>query len=272
MKFSSWNAMKMPFMGLGTWNLRGHECTSVVKMALDIGYRHIDTAAVYENHTAIAKGINQFPREQLFLTSKLLAENVDPEHVEKGVEKEVSRALKELDVDYLDLYLIHWPDRSKPLPQIFQAMAREVETKRIRYIGVSNFTVHHMEDLIDAGCTMSANQVEFHPYLTQKPLYDFCKGEDIQLISYRPLGKGALVEEPLFHQIGQKHRKSPAQVVLRWIVQKGVPVIPKASSEAHLKENFNIFDFSLSDKEMQEIEALNQNRRFCRGDREEFNY
>ena len=210
MKLSSWNEMVMPLIGLGTWNLRGRECTKVVKLALELGYHHIDTAAVYDNHVAVGKGIKNFPREQLFLTSKLSMDDVDPKQVEKSVEKAISRVLKELNIDYVDLLLIHWPDRSRPLPRIFQTMAQELETKRVRFAGVSNFNVHHLQDMLDAGCKISANQVEFHPYLSQKNLYDFCKSQEIQLISYRPLGKGALLENPLFHQIGQKHGKTPA--------------------------------------------------------------
>lgn len=264
--------MDIPLIGLGTWLLSGDECTRVVKTALDIGYRHIDTASAYDNHADVRKGIARFPREQLFLTSKITLEEIDDDNIDASIEKGCDLALKELGTDYLDLYLIHWPNQQRPMAKMVQGMDKLIQKGKVRKIGVSNFTVHHLSDLGQDISKVSANQVEFHPYLYQNELWQYCKSHAIRLIAYRPFGKGALVKEPLFAKIGERHGKSAGQVILRWIVQKGIPVIPKASSEPHLKENFEIFDFALTQEEMGELDAINRGQRFCQPDHPEFNY
>ncbi len=266
--------MELPEIGLGTWDLRGHECTKVVRLALDLGYRHIDTAHLYENHEAVAEGIKGNDRNGIYITSKLaLSEQVDPHKPELSVEKACHRALKELKTDYLDLYLIHAPDRTFPLEAIFGAMEKLVAQKKVRRVGVSNYTVHHLQDLEKAGYRPFANQVEFHPYLNQQALLDYCDAHEIKLISYRPFGKGKLLsEESLFSRIGARHGKSGAQVILRWLVQKEIPVIPKASSERHLKDNLEVFDFSLTREEMAQLDGLDKNKRYCRVNDPEHNY
>ncbi|MGH7889698.1 MAG: aldo/keto reductase, partial [Thermodesulfobacteriota bacterium] len=191
--------MKLPLLGLGTWDLRGRECTKIVKLALQLGYRHIDTAHVYENHVAIQKGIGNFDRKQLFITSKIALEQIDPEKIETSVEAACDLALQELGTEYLDLYLIHWPRHTWPMSKILKAMENLAHQGKIKKAGVSNFTRHHLEDLLNDGCKPAANQVEFHPYLFQKELLEYCRLEKIQLISYRPLGKGELLSNPLFH-------------------------------------------------------------------------
>jgi diketogulonate reductase-like aldo/keto reductase len=240
--------MELPEIGLGTWELRGQKCTDVVKLALDIGYRHLDTAYLYDNHEAIGKAIKNFDRSSLYLTSKIaLEQQVDKSRLEESVRNACHQALRELGTDYLDLYLIHGPDPGYPLEQAFFAMEKLREEGKVRQVGVSNYHIYRLEDLRKVGATPYANQVEFHPYLYQKELLEYCKSEGIRLISYRPFGKGKLLsEEPLFSQIGERHHKSGAQVILRWLLQKGIPVIPKASSEKHLRDNFAIFDFSLT--------------------------
>jgi len=263
---------KIPLIGLGTWQLRGRECTQIVRTALEMGYQHIDTAHVYENHKAIKKAIAGFDRNKLFLTSKLSLEQVDQDRIDVSVEKACNLALKELGIDFLDLYLIHWPDRAMPLSRIFQAMHRLKERGKIKEAGVSNFTIHHLQDLLQGEKRPFANQVEFHPYLYQKELLDYCQSNQIELISYRPLGKGKLLEEPLFAKIGQYHQKTGAQIILRWLIQKNIPVIPKASSKRHLQENLEIFDFSLTEQEMHQLDHLNKNIRFCGADSTEFDY
>ncbi len=263
---------KIPPIGLGTWELRGKECTKVVEEALQLGYRHIDTAHVYENHKDIRQAIADWDRDSLFITSKLSLDQVDQDQVEKSVEKAIDLALHELGTDYLDLYLIHWPDRAYPLTQIYRALEKAREKRKIHVAGVSNFTLHHLEDLLKEGCKVEANQVEFHPYLYQKTLWDFCKSHAIQLVSYRSLGKGKLIHEAIFKEIGSRYQKTPAQVILRWLVQKEIPVIPKASSKKHLQENMEIFDFALSDEEMSQLDSMNQNKRFAMADEPEFNY
>lgn len=260
-------------IGLGTYNLLGKECGQIVKEALDIGYRHIDTAHVYGNHSVIGKAIKDFEREKLFITSKIALDQIEDKDVEGSVNKACDLALSELNTPYLDLYLIHWPDRKRPMKEILAAMNGLFTAGKIRHVGVSNYTIHHLQDGMNAGLKIEANQVEFHPYLNQKELLEFCKKKQIRMIAYRPFGKGKLLQEnPLFNEIGGKYHKSGAQVILRWLVQKDIPAIPKASSKKHLAENFSIFDFALSEKEMQSIDELNKNHRYCDPDCAEFNY
>jgi diketogulonate reductase-like aldo/keto reductase len=264
--------MKLPLLGLGTWDLRGQECTETVERALEIGYRHIDTSIDYENQEAIKKGIKGFDRKQLFITSKFELEMVDLKKIAASVEETCDLALKQLGTDYLDLYLIHWPHHTFPMIEVFKGMEHLVKMGKIKKAGVSNFTIHHLENLLNDGCKPAANQVEFHPYLYQKELWEYCKVEQIQLIAYRPFGKGALLKDPLLKKIGSTHNKNSGQVILRWFVQKEIPTIPKASSEKHLVENFSIYDFELSEKEMHEIDKLHQNKRFCVSKDSEFDY
>lgn len=266
------SGQKMPMIGLGTWQLNGKECIEVIKSAFEIGYRHIDTAFVYSNHKEIGKAIKSLDRNELFVTSKLSLDQVNEKNVASSVRVAVENALKELSLDYLDLYLIHWPDRTKPLFAIYEEMQELCNEGILRNIGVSNFTIHHLQDFLQKGFKIAVNQVEFHPYLFQSELWTFCKQEKIQIVSYRPLGKGILLQDKVFEKIAKKHQKTKAQVILRWILQKKVAVIPKAANREHLMENISIFDFELSEEEMKQIDALNRNQRFCGEDNKEFNY
>jgi diketogulonate reductase-like aldo/keto reductase len=158
------------------------------------------------------------------------------------------------------------------MDKILADLAKVVETGKIRSYGVSNFTQHHLVDMYNAGLKVPYNQVEFHPYLYQKQLLEFCRKNGTKLVSYRTLGKGELVKEFVFAEIGDKYGKTPAQVILRWVIQQGIPVIPKASGEQHLKENFNIFDFELTEAEVLKINGLNRNLRYCKTEGNEFDY
>ena len=264
--------MKLPLLGLGTWDLRGEECTETVKRALEIGYRHIDTSIDYENQEAIKKAIKGFDRKQLFITSKFELPMIDLKKIPQSVEETCDLALKQLGTEYVDLYLIHWPHKAMPMTEVFKAMELLIKKGKIKKAGVSNFTIHHLENLLNDGCKPAANQVEFHPYLYQKELLDYCKAESIQLIGYRPFGKGVILKDPVLKKIGTVHGKSSGQVVLRWFFQKEIPTIPKAGSKKHLIENFNSMDFELSANEMHEIEKLHQNKRFCDSEDSEFDY
>ncbi len=266
--------MQLPKIGIGTWELQGDACTKIVQEALAIGYRHIDTAHMYENHSAIAKALKGVDRSSVYLTSKIaLEDEVNPNKIEESVQMACDRALKELESDYLDLYLIHAPDRTFPLEEIFMSMQKLSGQGKIRKAGVSNYTIHHLQDMQKAGLTPFANQVEIHPYLAQEELVRYCQAHKIDVIAYRPFGKGKLLsEEPLFNQIGSKHGKSGAQVALRWVIQRGLNVIPKGSSRQHLSENFAIFDFALTEDEMHALNQLDRGKRFCRTEDTEFNY
>jgi diketogulonate reductase-like aldo/keto reductase len=266
------NGFSLPLFGLGTWNLKGKECTEIVEDALVMGYKLIDTAHAYENHEAVGEALAAIPRERVFLTSKLFVDKVDSKQVKRDVQKSCDTALKDLDVDYLDLFLIHWPDRSKPLTEILAAMHELCKAGKVRSIGVSNFTIHHLQDLLNDGVVPHVNQVEFHPYLYQQELWDFCEKNEIALQAYRPLGKGALLKERIFEEIAEVYDKTPAQVILRWLIQKGIPTIAKASSRDHLEENLEAFSFILSPSEMKKIDSLGKEVRYCDTDWADFEY
>jgi 2,5-diketo-D-gluconate reductase B len=264
----------LPLIGLGTYLLQGRKCQEIVEQALAIGYRHIDTAFAYDNQEEVGWAIRDFPRQELFLTSKFTVEQVlGKKPLEKAVEKVIDLALKQLDTSYLDLLLIHWPDVDAPLEEILEALLLQTEKGKLRAAGVSNYTRHHLQDAYVRDLKVPYNQVEFHPYLYQKELLDFCMAHGTQLIAYRPFGKGKLLDmEPLFTQIGRDHGKSGAQVILRWLIQKKIPTVVKASSPVHLKENFSVFDFSLTDEEMEQIDRLGRQMRFCKPDSPVFEY
>jgi diketogulonate reductase-like aldo/keto reductase len=244
----------IPQLGLGTWQLTGQKCTEAVKKALDIGYTHIDTAEIYGNQRDIGAAIRDFDREDLFITSKGWRDNLRFEDTIKSAEK----SLDELGTDYLDLLLIHWPNRSVPVKETLSALKKLVEGGKAKSVGVSNFTIRHMEDIHEG---VSANQVEFHPYLYQKGLLEFCKKNKIILIAYSPIAQGLLLSDKRIQEIATKNRRSPAQVCLSWILQKGAVAIPKASSEAHLKENLTSVELKLPDEDLRAMDSLNANRR-----------
>lgn len=195
-----------------------------------------------------------------------------PYHLKKqSVTQTCEQALKELHVDYLDLYLMHYPDRDLSMPQIIEELGSLLDSGKVRGVGVSNFTIKHLEDVLPTGVPLCANQVEYHPYLNQKALLAFCQQHQIHLISFRPLGKGALVEDPLLIEIAKKYGRTPAQIAIRWIMQKGLPVIPKASSKQHIEENFAI-DFELNEEDFARLDHLDQQHRYCDNELGDFNY
>ncbi|MBI2742400.1 MAG: aldo/keto reductase [Chlamydiales bacterium] len=250
---------RIPLVGLGTWQLSGRECEKVVEQALEVGYRHIDTADAYENHKAVGKAIRSFPRKDLFLTSKVALHKLEP----KQIREAVPRFLEELKTPYLDLLLIHWPDPDVDLAESLKTMFEFKELGLVREIGVSNFVRAHLEIFMRHQLPILTNQIEMHPYLQRRELVAAYKKQKITITAYRPLGKGALVEEPVLQKIGESHGKSASQVALRWLVQQDIVAIPKASSPKHLKDNIDIFDFVLTKEEMQKIHALDAGKRYC---------
>ena len=258
----------LPMVGFGTWRLYGADCKKAVRIALETGYRHIDTAHLYENHVEIAKAIQGFPREELFLTSKFMLQM----KIEETVSESLERALRELKTDYLDAFLMHYPDRQLPMNNIFEEMVKLKERGLTRSIGVSNFTVRHLQDHADFLPEISINQVEYHPYLNQKELFDYCTNAGIHIVSYRSLGQGRLIQDSLFAEIGTKYSKTAAQVSLRFLIQKGIAVIPKATSKKHMEENIEILDFELSKEDFERLDNLPQRARYCEGDISDFNY
>ncbi|WP_462410408.1 aldo/keto reductase [Neobacillus sp. Marseille-QA0830] len=250
----------MPWVGLGVFKVHdGNEVISSVKAAIQNGYTSIDTAAFYQNEEGVGQAIREsgVPREQLFITTKLW--NTDQGY--ESALKAFDQSLNKLGLDYLDLYLIHWPgiDKYKETWKAFEKLYKE---GRVRAIGVSNFQIHHLEDLIRSSeVKPMVNQVEFHPHLTQKELLAYCQKEGIQLEAWSPLKQGQLLNEPVLKEIAQKYRKSVAQVILRWDLQNGVVTIPKSIKEHRIIENADIFDFELSDEDMKRMDGLNQDSR-----------
>lgn len=252
----------IPQVGLGTWLLRGSACVATVKQALDLGYRHIDTADAYGNHSDIGQGIRDFPRRELFLTTKVRIDRLLPSDVNAAV----PRFLEELNVEYVDLLLVHWPNPDVDLVETLKAMLTWVEKGAVRHIGISNFVRFHLDALAPYKFPILTNQIELHPYLQRRLLVKKCQEMGIAVTAYRPLAKGAFEKDPVMRKIGARHGKSASQVALRWLVQQGLAVIPKASSQQHLQANLNIFDFALDKDEMQQIHALDAGKRYCSPD------
>ncbi|MDR4432982.1 glyoxal/methylglyoxal reductase [Bacillus tequilensis] len=254
------NGVEMPWFGLGVFKVEnGSEATESVKAAIKNGYRSIDTAAVYQNEEGVGIGIKEsgVAREELFITSKVWNEDQGYETTLAAFEKSLER----LQLDYLDLYLIHWPGKDK-YKDTWRALEKLYKDGKIRAIGVSNFQVHHLEELLkDAEIKPMVNQVEFHPRLTQKEVRDYCKANGIQMEAWSPLMQGQLLDNEVIAQIAEKYNKSVAQVILRWDLQHEVITIPKSIKEHRIIENADIFDFELSQEDMDKIDALNKDER-----------
>jgi diketogulonate reductase-like aldo/keto reductase len=254
------NGVKMPWFGLGVWKAKnGEEVIHAVKTALELGYRHIDTAAIYKNEEGVGQAIKEsgVPREEIFITTKVWNADQGYETTLKAFET----SLQKLGLDYVDLYLVHWPVKEK-YKETYKALEKLYKDGYVRAIGVSNFQIHHLEDLM-ADCEIKpmVNQVEYHPRLTQKELHAFCKEHGIQLEAWSPLMQGKLINEPTLIEIGEKYGKSPAQVILRWDLQNEVVTIPKSVKPHRIKENADLFDFELTAEDMEKIHALNKDER-----------
>ena len=247
------NSILMPQIGLGTWKLTGKDCTNSVKEALNLGYVHIDTAKVYENQKEISKAIKDKKREELYITSKLWQFDLE----DNSVNDLTINILEELKTTYLDQLLLHWPSETLDHNKVIEDMGELIEDGLVRSIGVSNFTINHLKKLKKKNLKLiSANQVEFHPALYQKELLSFCEEKGIKVVAYSPIGRAKILDNILFDELELKYNKSRAQICLRWCVQKGVIVIPKASSIKHLKENIDIFDWNISQEDELLLDGL----------------
>lgn len=256
------NGIKMPWFGLGVFKVEeGSEVVNSVKAAIDAGYRSIDTAAIYGNEEGVGKAIaeSNVPREELFITTKVWNSAQGYESTLLAFEE----SMKKLSLEYLDLYLIHWPvPKLNKYKETWRALEKLYKDGRIRAIGVSNFKEHHLKDLLET-CEIKpmVNQVEYHPRLTQTSLHEFCKQNEIQLEAWSPLMQGGLFEEPTLNEIANKYNKSVAQIILRWDLQNEVVTIPKSIKPHRIQENADIFDFEISQEDMNKISLLNQDQR-----------
>lgn len=247
--------VKMPGFGLGVFRAaEGNEVISAVQFALDHGYRMIDTATFYENEAGVGQGVRQsnVPREDVFVVTKIWP--TDFANPQKAFED----SLRRLNMDYVDMYLMHWPGTDPDLRyKVWESMLEFQVKGKIRACGVSNFLVHHIQELQDhTGTIPACDQVEFHPWTQKRQLREFCSERDILVSAWGPLLHGHLNEEPLLAEIGKKYNKSAAQVTLRWDVQSNVATIPKSVHPERILSNADIFDFSLSEEDMAAINAL----------------
>lgn len=248
---------KIPALGFGTWQLKGDDCTHSVLKALETGYRHIDTAQIYENeeHVGLALADSGLAREEIFLTTKVWMTNLG----EKLFRPSVEESLRKLRTDYVDLLLIHWPVSTEvPFAEQMKSLRAVQEAGLARMIGLSNFTVPQMREVVeDLGIRVVNNQVEYHPFLSQKPVLDYVRAHDMFLTAYSPLARGKVREDKTLREIADRHGKNPGQIALRWLLQQErVAAIPKAASEANMRANFEIFDFALDADDMQRISLL----------------
>ncbi|MEC0092146.1 aldo/keto reductase [Paenibacillus macquariensis] len=258
------NGVKMPWFGLGVYKAQdGDEVIQAVKIAIKNGYRSIDTAALYNNEEGVGQAVSEameetgLSREDLFITSKVW-------NADQGYESTLAAfelTMTKLGLEKLDLYLVHWPVNGK-YKDTWRALEQLYKDGRVHAIGVSNFHVHHLQDLMkDAEIKPMVNQVEYHPRLAQLELSTFCKEQDIQLEAWAPLMQGKLLDNATLQEIASKHGKSIAQVILRWDLQNGVVTIPKSTTEHRIIENADVFNFELSAEDMEQINGLNENLR-----------
>jgi len=249
---------KVPALGYGTWQLKGKDCETGVAAALDIGYRHIDTAQIYENEAEVGRALKSsgLKREELFLTTKVWNDHL----AENMFQKSVEESLNKLQTNYVDLLLIHWPITAVPFEEQMKSLRAVSDAGMARMIGVSNFTVAQMREVVeDLGTPIVNNQVEYHPFLSQKPVLDYLRAHGMFLTAYSPLARGKVRDEVALREIAEKHGKTVGQVSLRWLVQQErVAAIPKAASIEHIRENFDIFNFELDADDMQRINLLTQ--------------
>ncbi|MCM3079000.1 MULTISPECIES: aldo/keto reductase [Brevibacillus] len=254
------NGVAMPWLGLGVWRVKdGEEVKLSVRSAIEAGYESIDTAAVYGNEVGVGEAIREsgIARDKLFLTTKVW-------NADQGYETTLqafNESIKKLGVDTLDLYLIHWPVKDK-YTETWKALEKLYRDGYVRAIGVSNFHAHHLEELRAVSEIVPAvNQVEFHPLLNQRDLLGYCREHQIQMEAWSPLMQGNL-QHPLLLELAEKYGKSPAQIVLRWDLDQKVVTIPKSITPERIRQNADVFDFSLEADDLEKITALNENKRF----------
>ncbi|RZN31274.1 aldo/keto reductase [Bradyrhizobium sp. Leo121] len=249
------NGARIPAIGLGTWELRGRTCARIVEQALRLGYRHIDTAQMYDNEREVGEGLRAsgVRRDDVFITTKVWTTHFRPNDLERSAKESLAR----LRLTEIDLLLLHWPNPQVPLAETMGALAHAKQLGLARHIGVSNFTVALIEEAV-AACAepLVCDQVEYHPYLDQAKVKAACARHGMALVAYSPIAKGRIRNERALARIGDRYRKTAAQVCLRWLVQQNVAAIPRTSKLERLSENINVFDFELSEDDMSLISVM----------------
>lgn len=259
MKYVKLKGAEVPEIGLGTWQITGDACRKAVEDALELGYRHIDTAQIYGNEEHVGTGIanSNVDRNDVWLTTKIWRTNFHPEDVISSFHE----SLEKLQTNYVDLLLIHWPSKKIDFKNTLEAMKQLKQEGKVKHIGVSNFTPEQLEEA-QKHADILTNQVEYHPFLTQEDLLEKCRETDTMLTAYSPLARGDVIGNETLQKIGEKYSKSEAQVALRWLVQQeNVCAIPKSSTFEHQKSNIEVFDFKLNKNEIREINGLARNDR-----------
>jgi diketogulonate reductase-like aldo/keto reductase len=255
MPFVEANGAHIPQLGLGTWELRDARCACIVEQALRLGYRHIDTAEMYDNEREVGEGLraSRIPRDELFVTTKVWWTHFDA----AGFRRAAQESLRKLKLDHVDLLLLHWPNASVPLAETMGALNEAKERGVARHIGVANFTVDLIEEAVElSAAPLAVNQVEMHPYLDQSKVAAACRRHGLAVTAYSPIARGDAAKDRTLAAIGAFHKKTPAQVSLRYLVQQEIVVIPRTGKIERLSENAGIFDFELSAEEMKAIHAL----------------
>jgi len=243
----------IPIVGLGTWTLRGRECSRLVEQAIRFGYRHIDTAQMYDNEREVGEGVRASGlRSEVMVTTKVQPTLLAPPDLERSVKESLAR----LRLDSIDLLLIHWPNPRVPLAETLGAMLKMKRDGYVEAIGVSNFTVALLDEANRITPDVVCNQIEYHPFLDQDKVLAACRRHGMAVVAYSPVARGGAVADKVVSRIAKAHGKTAAQVSLRWLVQQGVVVIPRTSKLERLEENIALFDFELSDAEMKEIAGL----------------
>lgn len=255
MEFVEANGARIPAIGLGTWELSGRTCARVVEQALRLGYRHIDTAQMYDNEREVGEGVRAsgVSRSDVFVTTKVWTTHFAPNDLLRSTKESLAR----LRMTEVDLLLLHWPNPQVPLEETLSGLAQAKKLGLARNIGVSNFTVALIEQAVAISSEpLVCDQVEYHPYLDQSKVLAACASNGMALVAYSPIAKGRVKNSEALNRIGGFYRKTPAQVTLRWLIQQNVVAIPRTSRIERLSENINIFDFELTDEEMDEISTM----------------
>jgi 2,5-diketo-D-gluconate reductase B len=249
----------VPRIGFGTWQIMGRDCIEAVRDSLELGYRHLDTARVYENEREVGRALAEsgVPREEVFLTTKVWLDDLSPQRLRRSVEG----SLRDLRSDFVDLLLIHWPNPEVPLADSLSEMERLTGEGKLRQLGVSNFPPGMLIEALEIA-PVFCDQVEYHVYLDQGRLLDLAHEHDLLIAAYAPFSHGELVSDPVLREIGRTHGRSPAQVALRWLIEQDhVCALPKAASRQNRAANLEVFNFTLSEEERGRIDALPKDRR-----------